>query len=349
MRNKASALNISSESLGDEVSLTRSKSRYVRYFFVGMACIFPVLVVLGFTPSYQALSDGSYKPHWFAHVHGAVMAGWLLVFLTQTILAARGNLKFHRQLGLFFAAYGAMVWLCMLATSTRVRIVYAPPLEDGTWDILLIELYGMMIFGLFFTWGILVRKNTAAHKRLVLLATLVLLQAAIDRIQWLPRGSNGVLSNFMYLDMLLIPLFLYDFFAVGRIHKITLWGSACLVAVQLTAVALWGSPAWHAFWFNRLAHFVEQVVEVKLSDAQIDPLLGDYGDKNWHMTLGRDGDKLYLKLPDIPRLELGATSTNDLFVKTAMWKVSFERDADGRVTKIINTQGERTWEAGRLP
>jgi hypothetical protein len=348
MSNKASALNISSEPLGDLVSLTRSKSRYVRYFFVGMACIFPVLVVLGFTPSYQALSDGSYKPHWFAHVHGAVMAGWLLVFLTQTILAARGNLKFHRQLGLFFAAYGAMVWLCMLATSTRVRIVYAPPLEDGTWDILLIELYGMMIFGLFFTWGILVRKNTAAHKRLVLLATLVLLQAAIDRIQWLPRGSNGVLSNFMYLDMLLIPLFVYDFFTVGRIHKITLWAGACLVAMQLTAVALWGSPAWHAFWFNRLAPFVEQVVEIKLSDAQIDPLLGDYGDKNWHMTLGRDGGKLYLKLPDIPRLELGATSTNDLFVKTAMWKVSFGRDADGRVTKIINTQGERTWEAGRL-
>ena len=348
MSNKTSALNIPSESLEDHVSLATSKSRYVRYFFVGMACLFPVLVGLGFMRSYKDMYSGAFRPHWFVHVHGAVMAGWLLVFLGQTILVARGNLKFHRQLGLFFTAYGAIVWLCMLATSARARIAFAPPLEDITWDILLIELYAMTMFGLFFTWGILARKNTGTHKRLVLLATLVLLQAAIDRIPWLPRGSNGVLTNFMYLDMLLIPLFLYDFFAVGRIHKITLWGTACLVAAQLTVVAVWGSPAWHAFGFNRFAPFVEQVVEIKFSDAQVDPLLGDYGDKHWKMTISREAGKLYLKLPDQPRWEMGAISENEFFLKTMLWRVSFVKDADDKVIKIVNKQGAMTWEAGRM-
>ena len=349
MSNKTSALNIPSESLGAHVSMATSKSRYVRYFFVGMACLFPVLVVLGFMPSYQAMSDGSFKPHWFVHVHGALMAGWLFIFLTQTLLAARGNLKFHRQLGVFSAFYGAMICLLMPTTSIRARIAFPPPVEDLVWDILALELCAFSMFALFFVWGILVRKNAAAHKRLLLLATIILMGAAIDRMRWLPRLESGLFSNFAYLDALLIPLFIYDFFSIGRIHKITLLGSACLIAAQLLVGTAWGSPAWHTFWFNRFAPFVEQVIEIKLSDAQTDPLLGDYGDKNWHMTLGRDGGKLYLKLPDQPRFEVGAISENELFLKTITWKLSFERDTDGRVIKIINKQAATTWEAARMP
>ena len=109
-----------------------------------------------------------------------------------------------------------------------------------------------------------------------------------------------------------------------------------------------GSPAWHAFWFNRFAPFVEQVVEIKLSDAQTDPLLGDYGWENWHMTLSRDGGKLYLKLPDQPRYEVGAISENELFLKTMAAKLSFVKDADGRITKMINTRAATTLEAPRI-
>ncbi|SHG70596.1 hypothetical protein SAMN04488109_1488 [Chryseolinea serpens] len=348
MTDKTTMLNISSDTLGDQVSLTTSKSRYVRYFFVGMACLFPVLTVLGFMPSYQAVSDGSFKPHWFVHVHGALMAGWLFIFLTQTFLAARGNLKFHRQLGMFFAFYGAMICLLMPTTSIRARIAFPPPVEDFVWSVLAVELMAFAMFSLFFIWGILVRKNAPAHKRLLLLATIILMGASIDRMSWLPRLENGLFSNFAYLDALLIPLFIYDFVSVGRIHKITLLGSACLVAAQLLVGTVWESQAWRTFWFNRFAPFVEQAVEIKLSDAQIDPLLGDYGDKNWHMTLGREEDKLYLKLPDIPRLEAGAVSENELFLRTTTWNLFFERDAHGQVTKVINKQGARTWEAARI-
>ena len=74
------------------------QSFYTRYFFVMMAFLFPIIVVAGFTPSYQALADGSYQPHWFVHLHGAIMSSWLLAFFAQAALAAKGNLKFHRKL-----------------------------------------------------------------------------------------------------------------------------------------------------------------------------------------------------------------------------------------------------------
>ena len=225
MRNKISAINISSDSFGQEArSLATGKSRYVRYFFVAMASLFPVLVLLGFGPGVLAMSSGALKVHWLVHVHGAVMAGWLLIFLVQTLLAAKGNLKFHRQLGLFSTVYAAIVWISMVTVSLRL---------GAPWEILLFQLHVPGLFGLFFTWGILVRKNTPAHKRLLFLATLVLLLAAIGRIQWLPGISIGPLVFFSYLDALLIPLFVYDFFTGERLHKITLLGSACLIVVQL--------------------------------------------------------------------------------------------------------------------
>ncbi|HEY5749451.1 MAG TPA: hypothetical protein VIU12_25460 [Chryseolinea sp.] len=225
MRNKISAISAPPGSFEKEArSLATAKSRYVHYFFVAMACIFPLLAVLGFAPSYQAMSGGALKVHWLVHVHGAIMGGWLLIFLVQTILAAKGNLKFHRQLGLFSIFYAVLVWLSMLTVSLR---------SGAPWNVLVFHLHVPGLFGLFFTWGILTRKNAPAHKRLLFLATLVLLLAAIGRIQWLPGISMGPPVFFIYLDTLLIPLFVYDFFSGGRMHKITLLGSACLIAAQL--------------------------------------------------------------------------------------------------------------------
>jgi hypothetical protein len=65
-------------------------------------------------------------------------------------------------------------------------------------------LYGISIFGLFFTSGILARKNAAVHKRLLFFATLVLMQAAIDRTRFLPGMGTSVYIAFAYLDSLLI-------------------------------------------------------------------------------------------------------------------------------------------------
>jgi hypothetical protein len=328
--------------------ITRVRSRKARYFFVSMACLFIIMAVIGFTPSYQAIYSGQDKRHWFAHVHGAIMTSWLLVFLTQGILAAKGNLKFHRRLGLFSVVLGVLVWLAMGTASVRARIAFPPPLDSFLWDVLLIELSAMNLFGLFFTWGILVRKKAAAHKRLLFFATMVLLQAAVDRTSWLPGMDSALYVRFIYLDALIIPLLIYDLITMRRIHKMTMIGSMIIIMVQIGVTNTWGSPAWHQFWFNRLAPFVEQMVEVKPSDAQTDPLLGDYGDKNWHMTVYRDAGKLYLKLPDQPKFEMAATAENEWFLRTMIWKVSFIRGKDGSVTKIINKQPTITWEAHRL-
>jgi hypothetical protein len=226
-----------------------------------------------------------------------------------------------------------------------------PPQEYWLFDLILMGFYAMATFGVFFTWGLLARKkDPAAHKRLLLLATLVTLQAAVDRIHWLPMfGIKYPYIYFMYLDTLLLPLFAYDFVTLRRIHRITWFGSAFIIAAQLGVWSLWASPAWHKFWFNLAAPFVEKVVEIKLNDAQTDPLLGDYeGAPFGRITISRESGKLCLQITGQGKQEMGATSAMEFFPRTEIGGFSFIKDSHGVVTKVVVHVSSHTWDMRRV-
>jgi hypothetical protein len=329
-------------------TMTLQRSHKARYFFVAMAILFIIITAVGFGFDYVRVSQSPLKVHWFTRIHGVIMGLWLLVFFTQAMLAAKGKLQYHRQLGLFSAGLGAVVLLTMIAATIRPIIANSPLLNDSEWDVLFIQLYGIISFGLFFTWGMLVRKKAAAHKRLLLLSTMVLMQAGIDRIPFLPGLDAAIFVRFLYLDILIILLLMYDLITLKRIHKITITGGLIIIFIQFMITTSFGSLAWNQFWVDRFAPFREPVVEVKLTDAQIDPVLGAYGNKDWQMTVSRDNGKIYLTLPDIPRFEMAPKSGNEWFLRTMSWKVTFVRGTDGSVVKIVNKQPYVTWEQQRI-
>jgi phosphoribosylformylglycinamidine (FGAM) synthase-like amidotransferase family enzyme len=174
------------------------------------------------------------------------------------------------------------------------------------------------------------------------------MQAAVDRIRFLPRINVVLFVRFIYLDALLIPLFIYDLLTVRRIHKITIIGVVCILFLQFAVTMAWGSPAWNKLAYNLFAPFMEQQVEIKLTDAQTDPVLGYYGDKKWKMAVIRTGGKVYLQLPDVPKLEMAAISETEWFLKATTWRISFIKSPDGSITKIINKQPNVTWEKPRF-
>ena len=333
----------------DGVWKKRLRLCYTRYFFVVMASLFPIMAVIGFTPDYQMIKSQGLEVHWFLHVHGAIMVSWLLVFLAQAILAAKGNLKFHRRLGLISVVLGVFVFLSIGIAIVHAKIAYSPPVGDAdAWGILSQQLYGFLLFGLLFTWGILARKNAGAHKRLLLLATVVLIQAAVDRIRFLPGINEALYIRFIYLDVLLIPLFIYDLLTVRHIHKITVIGTVCIIFLQFTVTRAWGSPVWNKLAYSLFAPFMEQHVEIKLTDAQINPVLGYYGDKKWKMSITRTGGKVYLQLPNVPKFEMAAISETEWFLKATTWRISFIKSPDGSITKMVNKQPNITWEMPRF-
>ena len=229
---------------------------YARYFFVAMAFIFIVMAVVGFGQDYQMIYAQHITIFWFAHVHGALLTAWLLIFLTQTILAARGNLAFHRKLGLFAVAIGLLVWISMGIVIFHAHIGY-PPHDKIAWAIVLFLVLIMNLFGLFFGWGVMVRKNAASHKRLLFLATLMLITAGFNRVLLyagvdptihslpLPGPATPSVSGepwtafMLYNDLLLLTLFVYDFVTVRRIHKITLTATSIIVGTQFILTMFW--------------------------------------------------------------------------------------------------------------
>jgi hypothetical protein len=233
----------------------------------------------------------------------------------------------------------------MGAVTVHFLIANQPPKGSFLFDLLLTIGYEMTSFVLFFTGGIWLRKkDTSSHKRLLTLATFVLLTAAVDRIAWLPPlGMERPYVSFVYLDTLLIPLFVYDSITLRRVHGATWVGTTVIVVLQFAVTMLWGSPRWHQFGYTLTAPLMEKIVEVQLSDAQSDPLLGEYEGTLGRLTISRDNGKLYLQFNGLAREQLGARSETELFLKSESMHFYFVKGADGQVTKAMAKQVGRIY------
>ena len=88
---------------------SRSGSR--RYFFVVMASMVTVIVFAGFAPSFylRAAFQPDSNLSILLQIKGAVFSAWIILFLVQPILIARGSRALHRRLGWLAAAIAAAI------------------------------------------------------------------------------------------------------------------------------------------------------------------------------------------------------------------------------------------------
>lgn len=90
----------------------------------------------------------------------------------------------------------------------------------------------MLLFGLFvglaFSW----RQESQAHKRLMLLATVNLLEAAIVRIPVGFIAGGGPLIGRWLSDVFIVLLVIWDISSRRRLRPVTLWGGLLIVASQ---------------------------------------------------------------------------------------------------------------------
>jgi hypothetical protein len=322
-----------------------------RYFFFGMALLFIAIGLLGFVPSFQSMQARTLKVHWLTHIHSVLMSSWLLLFCIQAGLVANGNLALHRRLGLLSFGIGILVISAMITVAVHFLIANQPPEGSFLFDLLVTEFFETIGFALFFLWGMSARKKDAAvHKRLLLFATIFLLIAAIDRISWLPQfGLEHRSVDFIYQDLLFLPLFAYDLFQYKRVYKVTAIAALIMVMMQSASLFLYESPSWHHFWFKATAPLMEKLTEVQLSRAQAEPLLGDYdGYPYGRITISQDKGQLYLQIGGGDKMLLGARSETELFWKTEVMHFLFVKAADGKVSNATAEQVGRIYPLHRI-
>jgi len=220
-----------------------ARGRRQRVFFSGMAMAFAVTVFVGFAPTYylRTLSDRPALP-WLVHLHGVLFSAWILLLLVQTSLVAMKRTDLHRRLGVTGGALAVLMLIVgyFVAIAAARRTAQIP----GQLAFLIVPIGGLIVFPILVGAAFWLRHRIDFHKRLMLLATIELMNAAVDR---LPGVFAANLAPFYPgTDLFLVALVIYDGVTLRRLHPSTLWGGLFLVAMQLLRVSLMDSSAWLA-------------------------------------------------------------------------------------------------------
>jgi hypothetical protein len=116
----------------------------------------------------------------------------------------------------------------------------------NTLAFLAIPLTDMLVFAILATAGILYRRRPETHKRLMLVATIGLLSAAVAR--WpLAFMQRGPVAFFLVTDLFLLAGIGYDLASRRRIHPAYVWRGLLLLISQPVRLAINHTDAWQAF------------------------------------------------------------------------------------------------------
>jgi len=109
-----------------------------------------------------------------------------------------------------------------------------------------IPITAMLLFGTLVFFAYKLRRNAEAHKRLITIATIALMDAAIGRWQH-PAILQRIppTQDLMMLALLLMLVF-FDLYNLHGVSKYTLWGGLFVVVVHAVRVPLGHTAAWHA-------------------------------------------------------------------------------------------------------
>ena len=222
-------------------------------FFAGMSLLILGTVFLGFARSYfLAGTIRAHLPSTIVHVHGLVLSSWILLLVTQTTLVSIGKVSLHRKLGILGSAVACLVVILGVMTIIEAtRRHFTPPgLTPGMF--LALDLGEMAAFGFLVSWGIRARRDGAAHKRLILLATIVLLFAAVNRWPF-PFIRSFPQSTGLIVDLFLLCIVVFDLLTRRRIHRATAWGSLMIFVLVPAMFAVGHLPFWVSFteWVQR--------------------------------------------------------------------------------------------------
>jgi hypothetical protein len=235
-----------------------------RWIFVFMATFFVVTALVGFIPDVidkTAAIQAGQRPPWptVAHFHAVMMGTWLLLLLAQSLLMATGRRAFHKQLGVAAVVLAPGVVIASFFMMTTMyhfnwALLHAAPPEVAEVSrkfldsLMMGQVQTISLFGIFVTWALLVRSTEhGMHKRLLILATVPPLGAAIDRIGWLPSSMpDSPSSAYLYMLLWIAPMFLWDLIRTGRVHRAYLVWGAFFVPTSLVIVQSWFSPRWIA-------------------------------------------------------------------------------------------------------
>lgn len=222
------------------------KDRFYLYIALAMTGV----VFLGFGPSYywKPVIDGPALPSVWVGLHALACSLWMVLIVAQTTFVAKGRTDLHRLLG--------SVALVLIPVIFALGLYIALEFIRHNHDLLVVErsnahrfflsgsLVGICFFALMSGVALALRKRTGFHKRLMVLATLILISASFVRLPVL--GPLGPPWTGIPLWALLIWIIVHDKRSEGRLHKANWIGIPLILLYAITVAVTAFSPAMDA-------------------------------------------------------------------------------------------------------
>src|SRR5262245_29655087 len=220
---------------------------YDRHFYTGMAVAAAVVVFVGFAPTFFLRASYQSTPlPTYLQVHGFFFTTWIALFIAQTLLVAARRTPVHRRLGWATAALAVV----MVAVGTTAGIWSMRRQVDAGFAqqaqaFLTTPLFSMVAFAVLVGAAIRFRRDPQMHKRLMLLATISILDAAVARLPFdYLRASSW---NYLPTTGVLLPAaILYDVVSRRTVHQAYIWGGLLLVIEQALRIPIGDTAAWQA-------------------------------------------------------------------------------------------------------
>jgi hypothetical protein len=221
----------------------RLKAFLSRYFYFSMALAMAGLVVWGFSRTVEAnLFHAKPQRPLLLWMHGTAFATWMVFFILQSALVRVRKVSVHRFLGWFGATLATvMVVLGFTVSIVMTRFDMSVLHQTDVASFLSIPFEDMIVFGTCIALAIYWRTRPEYHRRLIFIASCVLMDAAIGRFDFWYNHS----IFYAGLDLLIVLGMMRDWIVDGRAHKVYLYALPPMILLQSLAVYLWRvNPVW---------------------------------------------------------------------------------------------------------
>jgi len=231
-----------------DVPSRRVSRRAERTFYIGMSIAIIAMTFAGFAKTYFLASyfNAPVIPL-TTRLHGAAFTAWVLLLLAQTLLVAAHRTDIHRKLGWVGAALA--VFMVGIAIRTAIMSVHAAVVccdAQAARGFLIVPVSDVIVFSLLVGYAVAYRKEPATHKRLMLLATLAILDAATGR--WPLRIIQAWPYAYMViLDVIILAVVAYDTLARRQLARAYAWGVPLVIGAHVVRELIRATPVWKSF------------------------------------------------------------------------------------------------------
>jgi len=227
--------------------------------------MFAAIAFAGFVPTFWwKLANGSFAAPPIYRIHGILLSSWVLFYLMQTLLVARGRFHAHRMWGMAgIALFSAMCCSILAVMATTMNMQSIKGHGDGSRQFAAVTFFGLlMMIGLFALAVARVRRPDV-HKRLMLVLMSGMMTPAIARVFLMLMGASGdgppplelSVAPALIANLPVLAAMAHDRRSIGYIHPTYVHAGAVVLAETILVIPLARTSGWMGFaqWLQGIA------------------------------------------------------------------------------------------------